>query len=325
MAEESGLICAYLLDGQGGGKTLGWPEISTWSEGDGVLWVHLELEDHTAEQWLREESGLDALACDALLAGEMRPRASSHVGGSLLLNLRGVNLNPGADPEDMVGIRMWLSEKRVISVRRRRLLTINDLREALDTGRGPSNSGEFLTRVTGGLIERMGPAITDLDDRVDDLEDQVLTAQSAVLRTELSRIRKTAISLRRYLAPQREAMLRILTERPKWMDDRSNAKLREVSDTLIRYIEDLDAARERAAVTQEELNSMLADRMNRTMYVLTVVAAVMLPPSLIVGLFGINVGGMPGTEDGWAFYEVIALIVVLGLAEVYLLRKLKWI
>lgn len=325
MADESGLICAYVLDGQGGGKALDWSGVSTWKEDDGVLWVHLELEAPSTSRWLHEQSDLDALACDALLAGEMRPRASAHTGGTLLLNLRGVNLNPGADPEDMVGIRMWLSEKRVISVRRRRLLTINDLREAFDDGRGPTNSGEILTRIAGGLIERMGPAITDLDDRVDDLEDQVLTAQSAVLRTELARIRKTAIALRRYLAPQREAMLRIQTDRPSWMSERSNAKLREVSDTLIRYIEDLDAARERAAVTQEELNSMLADRMNRTMYVLTVVAAMMLPPSLIVGLFGINVGGMPGLEHQWAFYEVIGLIIVLGLAEVYLLRKLKWI
>ncbi|UCH74428.1 MAG: zinc transporter ZntB, partial [Rhodospirillales bacterium] len=91
------------------------------------------------------------------------------------------------------------------------------------------------------------------------------------------------------------------------------------------YVEDLDAARERAAVTQDELNNRLSDQMNRTMYLLTIVAAVLLPPSLITGLFGINVGGMPGVENIWAFTGVVIALIVIAVIEVILLRRLKWI
>ena len=80
----------------------------------------------------------------------------------------------------------------------------------------------------------------------------------------------------------------------------------------MRYVEDLDAARERAAVTQEELASRLSDRMNRTLYLLTIMAIVLLPPSLLTGLLGINVGGMPGVENPWAFAIVFVLIILLG-------------
>jgi len=93
----------------------------------------------------------------------------------------------------------------------------------------------------------------------------------------------------------------------------------------LRYVEDLDAARERAAVIQDELNNRLSDQMNRTMYLLTIVAAILLPPSLITGLFGINVGGMPGVENIWAITLVVAGIVVLAAVEVIVLRRLKWI
>ncbi len=65
--------------------------------------------------------------------------------------------------------------------------------------------------------------------------------------------------------------------------------------------------------------------MNRTMYALTVVAAILLPPSLVAGLFGINVGGMPGVDNGNAFWIVVAAIAVLAVVEYICLRKLRWI
>lgn len=110
-----------------------------------------------------------------------------------------------------------------------------------------------------------------------------------------------------------------------WLTDRQRAQLREIADRTIRYLEDLDAARERAAVTQEELNSRLADQMNKTMYVLTVVAAILLPPSLITGLFGINVGGMPGTESNIGFVTVVLAIILMAVFQFLIFRRLKWI
>jgi zinc transporter len=98
-----------------------------------------------------------------------------------------------------------------------------------------------------------------------------------------------------------------------------------VSDRTTRFVEDLDAARERAAVVQDELNTRISDQMNRTMYVLTVVATVLLPPSLITGLLGINVGGIPGSDSSWGFGIVIFLLVILAMVEIAVLRRLRWI
>jgi len=131
--------------------------------------------------------------------------------------------------------------------------------------------------------------------------------------------------LRRYLSPQRDVIARLPLEQASWLSKSHKAYLREIADRTLRYAEDLDSARERAAVTQDELNNRLSEQINRTMYVLTVVAAVLLPPSLVTGLFGINVGGMPGTENTWSFAIVAVGLVVLGLVEVILLRRLKWI
>jgi len=324
MCEQDGLICAVILDGKGGGREIGWPEIESWSADQGILWVHLDRTGTAAQEWLAQRSSIDPVICQTLLQEEVRPRALT-VGEAMLVILRGVNLSPGADPEDMVGVRVWLERDRIVTLRYRRLMAVNDLREALADKVGPKGPGEFLHRLAEGLIDRMGPVVGELDDRVDQLQDEVLTAQSAELRSKLGEIRREAIGLRRYLAPQRDVMSRLPTEQIGWLESLHKAHLREIADRTLRYVEDLDAARERAAVTQDELNNRLADQMNRTMYLLTIVAAVLLPPSLITGLFGINVGGMPGVENAWAFALVVAALVVLGVVEILLLRRLKWI
>jgi zinc transporter len=324
MSEQDGLICAVILDGKGGGRQIGWPEIESWSADQGVLWVHLDRTGGAARDWLARRSGIDPVICQTLLQEEVRPRALT-MGDALLVILRGVNLSPGADPEDMVGVRVWLERDRIITLRYRRLMAVNDLREALAAKVGPKGPGEFLHRLAERLIDRMGPVIGELDDRVDQLEEDVLTAQSAELRIKLGEIRREAITLRRYLAPQRDVMARLPMEQISWLESLHKSHLREIADRTLRYVEDLDAARERAAVTQDELSSRLAEQMNKTMYLLTIVAAILLPPSLITGLFGINVGGMPGVENPVAFALVVAVLLALGAVEVILLRRLKWI
>jgi len=101
-------------------------------------------------------------------------------------------------------------------------------------------------------------------------------------------------------------------------------RLRETSDRTTRYVEDLDAIRDRAMVTQEELNNRLAEQMNKTMYVLSIVAGIFLPLGLLTGLLGINVGGIPGTENKWAF--TIFCFILLGVAgvQVWLFKRKKW-
>jgi len=97
-----------------------------------------------------------------------------------------------------------------------------------------------------------------------------------------------------------------------------------VYDRLPRYIEDLDAARERAAVTQEELVSRLSEQMDKRMYVLSIVAAIFLPLGFLTGLLGINVGGIPGAEYKAGFAIFCLLLVGLIIAEVIIFKKKKW-
>jgi zinc transporter len=323
MVNNDGLIGAYVLDGKGGGQKVGWKEIQEWKPTDGLLWVHLNYTAPEAQQWIKDEKQLEDVVGAALLAEESRPRVTAFDDG-LLISLRGVNLNPGADPEDMVSLRMWADKSRVITTRRRKLLSVADLSTAIEMGTGPRTAGEFLEDLADRLMSRMGGVIDQLEDKVDDLEEAVLTAQSHELRPKLASIRRDAINLRRYMAPQREAIARLQSEKISWLTDEDRVRLREVYDHLTRYLEDLDAARERAAVTHEELVSRLSEQMNNRMYVLSIVAAIFLPLGFLTGLLGINVGGIPGAEYKAAFAIFCMMLTIIVIIELIIFRKKKW-
>lgn len=321
---EFGLIHAYLLDRQGGGRYLDWSEVQHWQPSQGVLWLHFDYSREPVRDWLEQQSDLDPLVAEALLTEETRPRTLP-VGEGLLIALRGVNLNPQSQPEDMVSVRLWVEEHRIISTRKRRLLSVGDLLESLEAGRGPRGAAELLVSLTDLLVWRMSDTVEGFESTIDELEDRLLEPGSGSLRSELAQLRKQTITLRRYLAPEREALSRLLVEKVDWFDEGSRIRLREVSDRLQRHIEDIDAVRERAAVTQEELLSRNSEQLNSRMYVLSVVAAIFLPLGFLTGLLGVNVGGIPGADNPGAFLIFSGLLLVAVVLQVLVFRWRKWL
>ena len=320
----TGLIHAYLLDGKGGGRILSWDEVQSWSASMGRQWLHFDYTDELARDWILNNSELDALVADALITDETRPRATG-IGEGLLIALRGVNLNPGSDPDDMVAVRLWVDNERIISTRKRKLLSINDILSELEKGKGPESSAEFIIELADRLVWRMSDTVDMLEDEIDELEGRVLSDSSSSVRFDLAALRKQTIMLRRYLSPQRDALARLMIEKVSWIDDTHRMKLREVSDRLIRHIENIDAVRERAAITQEELISRVSEQLNKRMYVLSVVAAIFLPLGFFTGLLGVNVGGIPGGDNPKAFLVFILLLIVVVIFQVLLFRWKKWL
>ena len=225
MKNRDGLIHAYLLDGKGGGRRVGMPDIESWSPEQGVLWMHFDYTSEDAGQWLRNSAGLEELVVDALLTEETRPRATA-IDDGVLVALRAINMNPGAEPDDMVAIRLWVDDKRIFSTRERVLFSVSDIAERLNAGKGPVDTADFLVVLADRIVWRLSDTVDQCEDLVADLEDQVLDASSSSLRFDLATLRRQTITLRRYLAPQRDAFAKLVTEKIAWFDDDSRLRLR---------------------------------------------------------------------------------------------------
>ncbi len=288
-------------------------------------WVHLAADAPGLRNWIGTWLGyLDPHILTALLAEETRPRAMPLDDGIMLI-LRGVNLNEGAEPEDMVSVRIWLDPARIVTVSRRRLASLDDMRVGLEAGRGPIRPGAFLCDLVEHLGSRIETFLRDLDDETDALEEDVLTDLSPELRARVTETRRRIVGFRRHIAPQRDALSLLAQANVHLLDETDHRRLFESHDRLIRTVEELDAMRERLQVVKDELQAALADRLNRNLYILSVISAIFLPLGFLTGLLGINVGGIPGADWSmafWAFCSGLAIVVAL---QLLILRLVRWI
>lgn len=322
---QDAVLLAYGFDGAGGGTPLTGDAIGREIKANRLAWVHFDADHPDTKTWLQAEASyLDPVVIGALLADETRPRMTPFADGVLLI-LRGVNLNENADPEDMVSIRLWADAHRIISVRKRKLKAVEDIAQALQSGHGPKDTGEFLCMLTSRLFARMEPTLSNLHDAVDAMEEVLLEEADISMREDIAYLRKQAIIFRRYMAPQREAISQLKTavDMP-WLHAHHRRQLQEAYHHVTRYVEDLDATRERAQIVKDELTSILTDRLNKNMYILSVIAAIFLPLGFLTGLLGVNVGGIPGADTPDAFWIFCALLVVSVVAQVVLFKKFRW-
>ena len=323
-ATGSGVLWAYQLDGEGAGVRVSSEDALSDSDLPGFTWVHIHSDSLPAAQWLAE-NGIEQRIIDALTAQETRPRAIE-LGRGTLVTLRGVNSNPGADPEDMISLRLWFSGSLVISSRRsmRRLLSVEDVRRSIESGEGPRSSGQVISMLTERIATRIGDVVDDIEEELSAIEGSLESSEVSQLRQRLAMSRRQTAAIRRYLAPQRVALDTLFRDNER-LSSREAHEIQTQSDRITRFVEDLDLARERAMVLQGELQDQIAEQQNQRMYVLSIVAAVFLPLSFLTGVFGMNVAGLPGTENPGAFLLLSLAMLVLAIALIVYMRWRKWL
>jgi zinc transporter len=325
MPEKTGILYAAAIVGDGRGMPLSSTDIAARIKHEDLAWIHLDGRHPGARDWISSELDyLDPLIVDALLAEETRPRIVELDQGALMI-LRGVNLNEDAQPEDMVSIRLWIDAHRIVSVQLRQLKGVRDVQDRLAAGTGPKHSGDFIAMLSARLFERMEPVMTGLHTALDDIEEEVMETPSTENRQAINTLRRQAIIFRRYFAPQRDVIAQLRSMDFVWLDPPAKRRLQENLDRITRYLEDLDAIRERAQIVKDELANSLADRMNKNLYILSLIAAIFLPLGFLTGLLGINVGGIPGANLASAFWLFVGILTGIGVAQILVFRWMKWL
>jgi zinc transporter len=226
----------------------------------------------------------------------------------------------------MVAIRLWCDGHRLISLRHRPLFAPRQIfKDLTENANGPLTAPALFEAIISRLINQASGVTHEYEQKLDSIELSSQKSGDGTVLRELGELRKDAVELRRFMAPQREALYAMLSEMPPWMPEELRPALRESADRQQRIVEELDALRERALVIKDDVANRLAETMNRNMYIISVIAAIFLPLSFVTGLLGINVGGMPGVDSSVGFWIACALMIFLLVAQIWLFRKMKWI
>jgi zinc transporter len=329
---EPGLRFALRLDGKGGCTPLTMADVSAWTPDEGMVWFHFERDHPATGDWVSHRGGFDPLVAEALIAEDSRPRVEP-IDDGLLIILRGVCASPPEEAEepredvDLVPLHIWVDEKRLVSLRDsgHYLTALRDIRHALEAGKGPRSTGELLAVVSDKLVRDLEPVLDEMDEEVDELDDLVFDGEAGVVRERLKLLRRRSVQLKRYLAPQRDALSRIEHDDASWLTGRDKLRMREVIDKLMRFIEYLDSIRDRTGILHDDLSTVISERIAHNSNRLAALAALLLPPSLVAGLFGMNVGGIPGIHEGYAFLAVVACVALMLALTLIILRRINWL
>lgn len=319
---DSPLIFAKELDGNGG--AIEHTSLEAIKVSKNALWLHFDASHPDAAALIQGAfSDIDEHSLHAIFDEDARPRVLPLDSGVLVI-FRGINHNEGDEPEDMVAVRLWITESRIISLRYRKSKAVMHVAESLDQRKGPKTVGDIFTLISSNLFNYIEGSIDKLDEKIDLLESRVLDEPDRQLRRDISDVRKTAIVLRRYITPQKEAINQIRYAEVSWLNSKNLRRIQESQDVLLRGIEKLDAIRERSQIVKDELVNALTDRLNRNLYVISVITAIFLPLGFLTGLFGINIGGMPGVDQDSAFGIFSLCLTFIVFLQVVLFKLFKW-
>jgi zinc transporter len=287
-------------------------------DADGWLWLHFNLADARACHFLRSASYLPLTARGLLVAADEHQQLHASddclygVFPDLVCGLEGIT-------EEIGFLHFAMTERLLISGRRRALSGIETTRTALRSGRKTPTVAALLDTIVEHVVDAVDRFADDVARKLDRIEEKILAEDVSEGGQMLVRIRRTTVRLHRQLVILRSLIQRLgLDLGQKFALGLATKKLGQRLDWLDAEIVSL---RDRAQLLQEEVTIKTAEQTNRNLHVLAIVTTVFLPATLIAGVFGMNVGGLPLTQSGHGFLWAMVILVGASAVVFWLLKR----
>ena len=311
-----------LVAGDGPVRRLSVEEAARFT-GPGFLWLHLQGRDEHDLAFIRAQPDIPDVAAGALAATETRPRCDRIEEGAIL-NLRGPGELDPADSDRLVSIRFWVTETRVVSLSRRPITALGEVIRKMEAGR-IHDSGDLVAAFAWAISTQLDPEVSALGDKLDEVESDLEPNHLYRLRRDITNVRSAAISFRRFVAPDRDALRTLAAQDFEWLAEDDKLHIVEAADRFARMAEELEAVRERAALLHEQITDLRAEQTDQRALYISVVAFIFLPLTFVTGLLGMNVEGIPYAHSHWAFWGVVIFCLAVGVSVLAWFRWRNWL
>lgn len=307
-SDKAGLVWGYVFPREQAGATIDSERAAALlaagpANDDSFLWLHFTLANAASERWLREHVALPE-AFHESLHGSTSTRVE-HADDALVAVLNDVMY---FDMSTVSCVSLCVQRQVLVSARRTALRSIDRLRNSVRAGETFRSPSELLAHLLRDQADVLVQIVRDATKEVDAIEDKLMASVAGMNRAKLGALRRVLVRLRRLLAPEPAALFRLLNRPPSWLGTRDLEDFRQSAEELTLAVSEAAALVERIRLIQEEMLALVDERTNHTLFVLTVVTVLSLPLTIVPGLFGMNVGGIPFAQHGVGFWMVVALL-----------------
>lgn len=285
----------------------------------GVLWIDVVgLRDVPRIEALCQRLGLHMLSVADIFNTGQRPKTELYEGYVHVVLRQPLETGPYVDEQ----LTLILGDGFVLTVQEQPGDCFAPVRQRLEAGspRIRGSAGYLAYALMDALIDAYFPVLENYGERTEALEDDILASTENGTIGEVHMLRRELLSLRHTLWPMREAVAALLRHEVPFIDEELRTYLRDVSDHSFQLMDMLEVYREVAQGLVDLHLSMLSNRMNEVMKVLTIIATIFIPMTFIAGLYGMNFTDSPWNmpELRWRFGYLYALTLMGGSAAIML-------
>lgn len=302
-------------------------EIDPFTDTPQVTWVSVcGLHETEFLMQIGERFKVHPLVLEDILNTETRPKIEI-TDDYLFIVMKLITYNAEHKILESEQVSFILGKSFVFSFMERNDEIFNPIKERIKNqlGKVRKKGSDYLLYVLMDVVvDQFFLALEKVDERIESLDDEVLNAPEKSQVEKIYNLKNLLLMLRRSAAPMREIVNQLIKDDSDLIDDSTEPYLRDLYDHTIHISESIELQREITTGLMETYLSMMSNKMNEVMKVLTVIATIFIPLTFIVGIYGMNFPNMPEMGWPWAYFAVWGVMIGVVIAMIFYFRKKDW-
>ena len=297
----------------------------------GLTWIHLDAPSKDEAEELAERFGWHALDIEDVLSKRQRPKVDDYVDeGYLFAVLHFPVYDPAIGRLNAAELDVFLGPDYLVTLPNAELLPVTRLfrrcaeDEELRGSLFSKGSGRLLYEVLDDLFDYCFPILDKIGHKLDVIEDDMFEGLSSEVVRDISNVKQEIISYRKIIKPERSTLRLLERHVERFLPEELELYFDDIVDAAERIWDLLDNYKEVVEALEDTNESVISHRQNRVLQILTIFSVVLLPLTLISGIFGMNVR-FPGFDTHAAFWVIVALMVVVIVGMVGFFRHKRWL
>ncbi|MBP0582107.1 transporter [Labrys sp. LIt4] len=287
---------------------------------DGWLWLHFSLTDRLARDWLSSFEDLPE-EVRALFLAKDEPLGLHTIDHVIFGVIADFHSELGGESDHLGRLRFALNERLVISGRRHPLRSVEEIHRAVQKGLNLPAAGRLIETIIDRFCDSVARRVAGMTDELDTAEDRVVEDMAATERVRLIEVRRMTVRVHRQLS----SLCHVLRDWEERSEEADKPALPIAAERLADRLESLDhdilTLQERAKLLQDEVGARLAEETNRSLRALSILTALLLPGSLVAGIFGMNTKDLPFLETEGGFWFAILIGAAATALFYWILRR----
>src|SRR5919205_160156 len=293
-----------------------------------VIWVDMESPTEADEQVLLDVFRFHPLTVEDCRENRHYPKIEEF-DSYIYFIVHGVTADTSPDRFNTIELDGFLGPNYVITYHHAMFRSINNVKQLLRTTPIVCQRGSafLLHQILDQVVDYYSPVLDDFDERIDKLEDDIFTLRrpNNEILSEIMDLKRSVLRLRRISGKQMDILHRMSRGEFGLIPEDMRPFYRDVYDHLVRVVDLAESYRDLISGSLEAYLSVVSNRLNEIMKVLTIFSAIMLPLTFLTGFFGMNLPEITGIHSPFVYDALWLAMIIVAVGMLYIFKRRGWI